>query len=74
MPVYAFLIILHNGGKKVIVKILLCQMCGRTFESEALDRDDPNERYQEGIPITCPNCSSPRIEVVRALRRIQPAS
>lgn len=57
----------------MVVKILLCQMCGERFEAEVLDLEDPSERRQEGRPATCPGCRSPRLEVVRLLRRIRSA-
>jgi len=57
----------------MVVALLKCQMCGRQFETEMLDRDDPNERHRNGAPIRCPNCSSTRIEVLRTLRRLRSA-
>jgi DNA-directed RNA polymerase subunit RPC12/RpoP len=57
----------------MVVKILLCQMCGARFETEVIDRDHPRERQLQGHPVTCPKCGSPRVEVVRTLRRVRSA-
>jgi DNA-directed RNA polymerase subunit RPC12/RpoP len=57
----------------MVVALLKCQMCGKQFEAEMLDRDDPNERQRGGTPIRCPNCGSAEIELLRALRRVRSA-
>jgi DNA-directed RNA polymerase subunit RPC12/RpoP len=62
---------LRRVGVDMIVFEMKCQMCGQRFEVELLDRDDPEERNTRGFPARCPKCSSPEIEKVRPLRRIQ---
>lgn len=57
----------------MVVKLLLCQMCGERFETEVIDREDPHERFQQGHPVTCPRCHSPRIEVIRTLHHVRSA-
>jgi DNA-directed RNA polymerase subunit RPC12/RpoP len=57
--------------KAMIVVVLKCQMCGKQFEAELLDRDDPNERHRHGMPIRCPRCNSSEIERIRVLRRLR---
>ena len=54
----------------MVVKILLCQMCGERFETEVIDREDPNERDHRGHPVTCPKCGSPRLKAIRILHRV----
>jgi len=54
----------------MVVLEMKCQMCGKRFEVEALDRDDPEERRAQGSPINCPNCGSYEIEKIRPLRRV----
>jgi NAD-dependent SIR2 family protein deacetylase len=57
----------------MVVKTLLCQMCGQSFEAEVLDREDSRERDRPGNPVTCPQCHSPRLEVIRTLHRVRSA-
>jgi len=57
----------------MVVKILLCHICGERFKTEVIDRDDPREQNQVGYPVTCPKCGSPRVEVLRTLRRVRSA-
>jgi DNA-directed RNA polymerase subunit RPC12/RpoP len=57
----------------MVVAVLKCQMCGKQFEAEMLDRDDPNERHRQGTPIRCPSCKSTEIEVLRIVRRLRSA-
>lgn len=54
----------------MIVGELKCQMCGRRFEVEMLDREDPREQHVQGVPVQCPNCNSTRVEKVRVVRRV----
>jgi DNA-directed RNA polymerase subunit RPC12/RpoP len=56
----------------MVVALLKCQMCGRQFEAEMLDRGDPNERQRRGTSIRCPECNSTRIEMLRTVRRVRP--
>ena len=53
----------------MVVKELKCQRCGRRFEAEVLDREDPREEHVHGSPVRCPNCQSTFVDVVRVLRR-----
>jgi DNA-directed RNA polymerase subunit RPC12/RpoP len=57
----------------MVIVVLKCQMCGKTFEAEVLDDDDPQERDRPGNPIRCPQCNSPRVETTRRIRRSRPA-
>lgn len=57
----------------MVVAEMKCQMCGKHFETQMLDRDDPNERYRTGSPVRCPKCSSVEIELLRILRRMRSA-
>ena len=34
----------------MVVAVLKCQMCGKQFEAEMLDRDDPNSTTGKGLP------------------------
>jgi len=54
----------------MIVREMKCGMCGRRFEVEVLDRDDPKEKHVAGYPIRCPNCHSDMIERIRDIRRV----
>lgn len=54
----------------MIVGEMKCQMCGRRFEVELLDREDPRERHMPGAPVRCPNCNSQQVEKVRVIRRV----
>lgn len=54
----------------MIVQEFKCTMCGRRFEVEVLDRDDPKERHEPGYPVRCPNCRSDMIEKLRDIRRV----
>lgn len=54
----------------MVVLKMKCQMCGKRFEVEALDREDPQERRVQGSRINCPNCGSYEIEKIQALRRV----
>jgi hypothetical protein len=54
----------------MIVGEMKCQMCGRRFEVEMLDREDPRERHVQGVPVRCPNCNSTAVEKVRVIRRV----
>ncbi len=54
----------------MVVGEMKCQMCGRRFELELLDREDPNERHTPGAPVRCPNCSSQQVEKVRVIQRL----
>lgn len=54
----------------MVVSEMKCGMCGRRFEVEVLDRDDPRERHVQGVPVRCPNCNSGVVERVRDIRRL----
>ncbi len=54
----------------MVVNEMKCGMCGRRFEAEVLDREDPKERNVHGVPLRCPNCNSNLIEKVRVIRRV----
>lgn len=54
----------------MVVIEMKCQMCGRRFEAEVLDREDPKERHVQGMPIRCPNCKSTLVEKLRTIRRV----
>jgi hypothetical protein len=54
----------------MIVSEMKCGMCGRRFEVEMLDREDPKERHACGIPVRCPNCNSTTVEKVCVIRRV----
>ena len=54
----------------MVVIEMKCQMCGRRFEAEVLDREDPKECHVQGAPIRCPNCKSTQVEKLRAIRRV----
>jgi hypothetical protein len=54
----------------MIVCEMKCQMCGRRFEVEMLDREDPRERDVRGLPVRCPNCNSTSVERVCVVRRV----
>jgi predicted Zn-ribbon and HTH transcriptional regulator len=60
-------------GETMVVAVLKCQICGKQFEAEMLDRDNPNERRRHGTPIRCPKCNSTQIELLRTLRRVRSA-
>jgi DNA-directed RNA polymerase subunit RPC12/RpoP len=49
---------------------LRCQMCGHQFEHRIADPDDRRERDVSGPPLPCPRCRSPRLQIVRILRRL----
>ncbi len=55
----------------MVVKEFRCTRCGKRFEIECLDREDPRERHEPGIPIRCPNpeCRSEYVEPIRIIRR-----
>jgi DNA-directed RNA polymerase subunit RPC12/RpoP len=53
----------------MIVVVMKCGMCGNRFKIELLNREDPNERHVRGQAPRCPNCGSPRVEIVDKLRR-----
>jgi len=53
----------------MVVNEMKCGMCGRRFEVEVLDREDPRERHVQGVPVRCPNCNSNMVETIRAIRR-----
>jgi DNA-directed RNA polymerase subunit RPC12/RpoP len=54
----------------MIVREMKCGMCGRRFELEVLDRDDPKEKHVPGYPVRCPECHSTVVEKVRDIRRV----
>lgn len=54
----------------MVVCEMKCGMCGRRFEIEVLDRQDPKEKHLPGIPVRCPNCNSKMVEKVRDVRRV----
>jgi len=54
----------------MVVSEMKCGMCGRRFEAELLDRDNPKERNVRGVPMRCPQCSSTMLEMIRVLRRV----
>jgi DNA-directed RNA polymerase subunit RPC12/RpoP len=54
----------------MIVSEMKCGMCGRRFEVEMLDREDPRERHVQGVPVRCPNCNSTMVEKVHVIRRV----
>ncbi len=54
----------------MIVSEMKCGMCGRRFEVEMLDREDPRERHVPGVPVRCPNCKSTIVERGRVIRRV----
>ena len=54
----------------MIVSEMKCGMCGRRFEAEMLDREDPKERQVQGMPLRCLNCNSTMVEKVRVIRRV----
>jgi hypothetical protein len=54
----------------MIVSKMKCSMCGRRFEAEMLDREDPRERQVPGLPLLCPNCKSMMVEKIRVIRRV----
>lgn len=54
----------------MLVTEMKCGMCGRQFETEVLDREDPKERHVYGAPLRCPNCNSTMLERIRVVRRI----
>ncbi len=54
----------------MIVQEMKCGMCGRRFEVEVLDREDPKEKHVQGYPVRCPNCNSGMVEKVRDIRRV----
>lgn len=53
----------------MVVNEMKCGMCGRRFEAEMLDREDPRERNVQGMPLRCPSCKSTFVEKVREIRR-----
>jgi DNA-directed RNA polymerase subunit RPC12/RpoP len=54
----------------MVVKEMKCGMCGRRFDAELLDREDPRERHMQGAPLRCPNCNSTMLETIRVIRRV----
>jgi DNA-directed RNA polymerase subunit RPC12/RpoP len=54
----------------MIISEMKCSMCGRRFEAEMLDREDPKERHVPGVPLRCPNCNSTVVEKIRVIRRL----
>lgn len=52
---------------------LKCQMCGKHFEAQMLDEDDPNDRHRirMAAPVRCPQCHSSQVELLRILGRVQ---
>lgn len=54
----------------MVVIEMKCTMCGRRFEAEALDRENPQERHVHGAPLRCPNCQSTMLEKLRVIRRV----
>lgn len=56
----------------MLMKEFRCTRCGKQFETECLDREDPRERFKAGAPIRCPNpeCRSEFIEQIRIIRRV----
>lgn len=54
----------------MLIREMKCGMCGRRFEVEVLDRDDPKEKQVRGYPVRCPDCHSNMIEKVRDIRRV----
>jgi DNA-directed RNA polymerase subunit RPC12/RpoP len=54
----------------MIVSEMKCSKCGRRFEVEMLDREDPRERHMTGVPVRCPICNSTMAEKVRVIRRV----
>lgn len=53
----------------MIVCEMKCTMCGRRFELELLDRDDPRESDVPGVPPRCPDCKSTMVDRIRKVRR-----
>ena len=53
----------------MIVAEVKCGICGRRFEAQMLDREDPKERQVGGVPLRCPGCNSTIVEKVRVIRR-----
>lgn len=49
---------------------LMCQMCGETFEHDIADPDDKRERDRGGPSLLCPRCRSPRLKIIRIIRRL----
>lgn len=49
-----------------------CTRCGKRFEVECIDRDDPNEMHRSGGQVICDNenCRSAYVERVRVVRRV----
>jgi hypothetical protein len=54
----------------MVVSEMKCGMCGHRFEAKMLDRDDPKEKHEYGVPLRCPKCNSTTVEVLRVLRRV----
>lgn len=54
----------------MIVREMKCTMCGRRFEVEILDRDDPKEKHVPGYPVRCPECGSDFVDKIRDIRRV----
>lgn len=54
----------------MVVNEMKCTMCGKRFEVEVLDREDPRERNVHGYPVLCPNCNSRFVETIRTIRRV----
>lgn len=54
----------------MVVMELKCTRCDHRFEAEAIDREDPNERYVEGARIRCPKCDWSMVEPIRTIRRL----
>ena len=46
----------------MVVREMKCGMCGRRFEVEVLDREDPREKHLPGYPVRCPECRSTVVE------------
>jgi DNA-directed RNA polymerase subunit RPC12/RpoP len=54
----------------MVVMEYKCQICGARFEVNCIDREDPRERNDVGGQVTCPACHAPRVEPIRAIRRV----
>ncbi len=56
----------------MIIIELKCGRCGHCFQAEAIDREDPEERHDQGFPICCPKCRSAMVERQRIISRVMP--
>jgi DNA-directed RNA polymerase subunit RPC12/RpoP len=56
----------------MIVVEFRCTRCGREFEVQCIDREDPREEHDIGGQVRCDNerCRSTYVKRVRVLRRI----